>query len=98
MEEAARLLGERQGARGAAEQQRAQRLLELAQPEQEAPPESRRAESGDGTSMGERVEVPGEHRDERAAQFRERVARGLQGHVPPELREALRRYAEGLVR
>jgi hypothetical protein len=98
MDEAARLLAERQGARGAEQQEQAQRLLEQAVPDEAPNDAGERGQAGDGDRMAQDVEVPGEHRDARAARFRERVASGLRTTVPPPLREALRRYAEGLVR
>ena len=104
MGEASKLLGERKGPHGLARQRDAQQLLEMSEPETEStgerpsPAESSGADSADGTKLAQDVDVPGEHRDKRAEDFRKRVTSGLRGPIPPHLREALRRYVEGLLR
>jgi hypothetical protein len=98
MERAARSLGRADGAEGLAHQREAQRLLEMAQPEAEPACERCGERPGAGRSFAQDAEVPGERTDESAAEFRRRVAEGLAGGMPPHLRDAVRRYAEGLVR
>ena len=97
MEGAAQKLEQRDGPKGLEAQKHAQRLLEMSQPEQEQPPPSKRRH-GDEDKIAQDAEVPGEKRDEHADRFRKRVTDGLQGDVPPHLRDALRRYTEGLLR
>jgi hypothetical protein len=69
----------------------------MAQPESDEPGAEQEAEEGNDGRMAQDVGVPGEHRDPRARAFRQRVTDGLRGNVPPHLRDALRRYAEGLL-
>jgi hypothetical protein len=98
MDRASRELGQRRGRSGLERQREAQQLLEMSEPEPETAPDSRGAPGNDGTRMAQDVAVPGAHRDERADEFRKRVTDGLRGTVPPHLRDALRRYTEGLLR
>ena len=44
------------------------------------------------------AEAPEESRDERADAFRKRVTDGLGKDAPPHLKEALKKYTEGLLR
>ncbi len=97
MEQAGRRLEQSKGAEALDKQREAQRLLEMSQPEREPEPESGR-DSGDGPQFARDAEVPAESRDARADAFRKRVTQGLGRDVPPHLREALRRYTEGLLR
>ena len=78
-------------------QREAQRLLEMAQPEREDEP-SPKDRHGDGNEFARDADVPPEARDERADAFRRRVTEGLGKDAPPHLREALKRYTEGLLR
>jgi hypothetical protein len=96
MDRAARSLERGRGHKGQAEQREAQRLLEMAQPEQEQEPS--KSNDGDGKDFARDADVPPENRDERADAFRKRVTEGLGRKAPPHLREALRRYTEGLLR
>lgn len=98
MDAAAQRLGRKDGPGGLEQQREAQRLLEMAQPESEQADGSEGDESGDGSRLDQEVDVPGARRNERADEFRKRVTDGLRGQVPPQLRDALRRYAEGLLR
>lgn len=104
LEEAARAMeeaaGQLEGARGekAQDKQReAQRLLEMAQPERDDEP-SDTEQHGEGDEFARDADVPGENRDERADAFRKRVTDGLGKDVPPHLRDAIKRYTEGLLR
>jgi hypothetical protein len=99
MERASQQLKSGDGHRGRRTQRDAQRLLEMAQPDSD-PSGARQSDAppGDGKQMAKDAEVPGEGRDARADDFRRRVTEGLKGKAPPHLREALRRYTEGLLR
>jgi hypothetical protein len=97
MEEAAKRLERGKGNAALDKQRQAQRLLEMAQPESEQEPSPNETE-GDGRDFARDADVPGEGRDERADAFRRRVTDGLGRDAPPHLREALKRYTEGLLR
>jgi hypothetical protein len=97
MDEAARELGQGEGARAQNKQQEAQRLLEMSQPERDGDGGKSRRE-GDGKDFARDADVPPEARDKRAEDFRRRVTEGLGKDAPPHLREAIRRYTEGLLR
>ncbi|HZO12340.1 MAG TPA: DUF4175 domain-containing protein, partial [Polyangiaceae bacterium] len=97
MERAGRELGGGDGPKGQETQREAQRLLEMSQPE--SPQNEReREEQGDGRDFARDADVPPEARDESADAFRKRVTEGLGRKAPPHLRDALRRYTEGLLR
>ena len=97
MDQASRQLEQSKGSEGLDKQREAQRLLEMAQPESEPESDSGNRD-GDGRDFARDAEVPGQARDARADDFRNRVTQGLGRDVPPHLREALRRYTEGLLR
>lgn len=96
MESAAKQLEEGKGNKASEAQREAQRLLEMSQPESER--EGKKSEPGDGDDFARDAEVPEHVRDERADAFRKRVTRGLGKHAPPHLRDALKKYTEGLLR
>jgi len=96
MDDAARKLEGHQGSKGLEMQREAQRLLEMSQPDSEQ--ESKEGGSSDGGhNLAQDADVPGEGRDESADAFRKRVTKGLGRKAPSHLREALRRYTEGLL-
>ena len=97
MEDAGKELGEHRGSKGLERQRQAQRLLEMAQPESEQEGE-RRGRPQDGPQLAQNAEVPEEHQDEGASRFKKRVTDGLGKKTPQRLREAVRRYTEGLLR
>ncbi len=98
MESAAKEFEARRGGKGLDAQRQAQRLLEMAQPEKEQQDGSRGGESGDGKEMAQDADVPTENKDDTAARFRRRVTEGLGRKAPGHLRDAVRRYTEGLLR
>lgn len=98
MERAAKKLGQRQGAEGQKAQREAQRMLEMAQPESDTEGPQDSPEGADGRDFARDANVPPEARDKRAEDFRQRVTDGLGREAPPHLKEALRRYTEGLLR
>ncbi|MCC6522971.1 MAG: DUF4175 family protein [Polyangiaceae bacterium] len=100
MDQAAEELEQGRGAEGTERQREAQRMLESMMPDDrdggEHPKDG--AEDADDGPVGGHVPVPGKGKSEDADAFRKRVLDGLSGPVSPGLRDALRRYAEGLLR
>lgn len=99
MARASRSLGEGKGEEGLSHQRKAQRLLEMArgeQPEEGEKPSGR--EGGDGKELAKNAEVPGKDQHKGPEAFRRRVLDGLGGSADPALKEAVRRYAEGLLK
>lgn len=92
---AAKSLGRKRGSEALEQQRLAQRLLEMSQPEGDPNPGNN---DGDGKDFSRRADVPDEQRNAAADRFRERVTKGLNRQVPPHLKDALRRYAKGLLR
>ena len=97
MERAARRLEAADGHEGLARQREAQRLLEMSQPETERDP-VHEGEPGEGGDFAKDATVPKDTGDDSADAFRKRVTEGLGRKPPPHLREAVRRYTEGLLR
>jgi hypothetical protein len=99
MEDAAKQLERHEGSKGLEGQRQAQRLLEMAQPESEQEGDHGGSKEGkDGREMAKDADVPEERKDELAERFRKRVTTGLGKKTPPHLRDAVRRYTEGLLR
>lgn len=92
---AAKALKGKRGSEGLEKQRQAQRLLEMSQPEGDPNPGNN---DGDGKDFSQGANVPDQKRNAAADRFRERVTKGLNRRVPPHLKGALRRYAEGLLR
>ncbi|EYF06227.1 DUF4175 family protein [Chondromyces apiculatus] len=98
MREAEQALREGDGERGLQRQREAQRLLEMSQePQDESQSEAQR-ESSDGKRMAKDADVPGKDKHQAPEEFRKRVLEGLGKPSDPRLREAVRRYAEGLLK
>ncbi|MBK8255067.1 MAG: DUF4175 family protein [Polyangiaceae bacterium] len=101
MREAQRALQEGDGEKGKKQQETAQRALEMAQNRKDD-------ESGDrshGTDedprnkpIGGKADIPGKDKYKGPEAFRKRVMDGLSGPVDPALKEAVKRYAEGLLK
>jgi hypothetical protein len=105
MQEAAKALEKGDGITGAEQQQNAQRLLELArngddddENDQRSSSRSRRDRPGDGKEMDKRGKVPGKEEHKGPDAFRKRVLEGLSGSSDPLLKDAVKRYTEGLLR
>lgn len=113
MREAQRALGDAQGERGLERQRSAQRLLEMARDDgeqgsegedrDEAPPsDARHARRGESEStdadFASKLPIPDAKEHKGPEAFRRRVLEGLGGSNDPRLREAIKRYAEGLLR
>ncbi|MBW2458477.1 MAG: DUF4175 family protein, partial [Deltaproteobacteria bacterium] len=97
MGKAARHLEGARGHEALEQQQEAQRLLEMSQPESERETDQDAA-PGEGGDFAKDADIPKKSRDASADAFRKRVTEGLGRKAPPHLREALRRYTEGLLR
>ena len=111
MRDAARALRGADTQRGVEKQRDAQRLLETAREAQSArddaaderadptDAEDRANEDGDGRELARgHVDIPGADTFKGPEDFRRRVVDGLSGAPDPRLRDAIRRYAEGLLR
>jgi hypothetical protein len=100
MRDAEKALQEGDGDRGTRHQKEAQRLLEMARDQQREPDESEGegTRDGDGTHPAKRTEIPDKNKHKGPEDFRRRVVEGLGGSADPLLREAVKRYAEGLLK
>ena len=98
MRDAEQALREGDGERGLERQREAQRLLEMAQEPQDNGQEDGRSQDGDNREMAKDAEVPGKDKHKGPEEFRRRVMEGLGKSSDPRLREAVRRYAEGLLK
>jgi len=99
MREAERSLEKGEGEDGLELQKKAHRLLEMARGERDEDSgegQEQGKRDGDGKSLAQETEVPKDRRDG-PEEFRRRVLEGLGGDADPRLREAIRRYAEGLL-
>jgi len=99
MREAQRALNEGDGEKGKKQQETAQRALEMAQGRKdedgERSPNSE--EDPEGKPAG-KADIPGKEKFKGPEAFRKRVMEGLSGPIDPALREAVKRYAEGLLK
>ncbi|WP_437622530.1 DUF4175 family protein [Sorangium sp. So ce1151] len=96
MREAQRSLSEGDGEQGSERQRDAQRLLEMSRSEDQG-------QEGDGDQEGDRdmarkADIPDKDKHKGPEEFRRRVLEGLGGTSEPRLREAVKRYAEGLLK
>ncbi|WP_437484628.1 DUF4175 family protein [Sorangium sp. So ce1014] len=96
MRDAQRALSEGDGEQGNERQRDAQRLLEMSRSEDQG-------QEGDAESEGERnmarkADIPDKDKHKGPEEFRRRVLDGLGGASDPRLREAVKRYAEGLLK
>lgn len=96
MRDAQKSLEQGEGDRGLERQRDAQRLLEMARGEDSGQDES--GEAADGRGFANDAEVPSKDRHKGPEEFRRRVMEGLGGSADPRLKEAVRRYAEGLLK
>jgi hypothetical protein len=99
MRDAQRALGQGESEAGLRRQRDAQRLLEMARGERDNesdPQEGSR--DGDSRRAVGKAEVPDSKKHKGPDEFRKRVLRGLGGSSDPLLREAVKRYAEGLLK
>jgi Domain of unknown function (DUF4175) len=102
MQEAAKALEQGDGIKGGEHQQNAQRLLEMARNgENDGDSEGGRLPRdmfGDGKEMAKKAKVPGKEEHKGPDAFRKRVLKGLSGSSDPLLKDAVKRYTEGLLR
>lgn len=99
MRQAERALEKGDGEDGIELQKKAHRLLEMARGERDEDSgegQEQGKREGEGKSIAQETDVPKE-RKEGPEEFRRRVLDGLGGDADPRLREAVRRYAEGLL-
>ncbi|MFO0547963.1 MAG: hypothetical protein U0271_06225 [Polyangiaceae bacterium] len=97
MRDAERLLRERKFDEAREKQEEAQRLLEMAR-DDDAPPPNDPREDGDGTVQSGPTAVPGEDAHKNPDEFRRRVLEGLAKPGEARLHDAIKRYAEGLLK
>jgi hypothetical protein len=98
MREAEHALEQGDGDKGLRKQREAQRFLEMAQGEAEEGGEHRGARDGEGKRPTGKADVPGKDKHNGPDEFRKRVLEGLGKSSDPLLRDAVKRYAEGLLK
>lgn len=104
MRDAERALQQGDGEAGLEHQQNAQRLLEMARGERKENNDDgdgdsqSNGESAESKSLAKKAEIPGKEGHKGPDAFRKRVLQGLGGSSDPLLKEAVKRYAEGLLR
>jgi hypothetical protein len=99
MKSAERALQEGDGEGALRHQRDAQRLLEMAQGENgEEGREPQDREGEDGSPYAKKADIPDKDRHKGPEDFRRRVLEGLGSASDPLLREAVKRYAEGLLK
>jgi uncharacterized membrane protein YgcG len=97
MRDAEKALDEGDGERGLRHQRDAQRLLEMTR-DQHAEERDRESDSEGQKDPAGKADIPGKGNGKTANDFRRRVLEGLSGSSDPVLREAVKRYAEGLLK
>lgn len=98
MRDAEKALQEGDGDRGSRHQQEAQRLLEMARDQQSEDGESEGSRENGNKQPAKKTEIPDKNKHRSPEDFRRRVIEGLGGSSDPLLREAVKRYAEGLLK
>lgn len=101
MKEAEKALEQGDGVKGSEHQKNAQRLLEMARNgDEDGDSEGRLPKDmfGDGKKVNGRADVPGKGEHKGPDAFRKRVLKGLSGSNDPLLKDAVKRYTEGLLR
>ena len=100
MREAQKALEEGDSERGREKQEEAQRLLEMAKGDDDEPkdPKDEKGGDGDGPNIDQETSVPGAEDHKNPDEFRKRVLDGLGRSSDARLKEAVRRYAEGLLK
>jgi hypothetical protein len=99
MRDAGRQMGQGDGQEASKKQRDAQRLLEMARGEQEQGEGNEgNPRTSDGKNPHGKADVPGKDKHKGPEEFRKRVLQGLGGSQDPLLREAVKRYAEGLLK
>ncbi len=99
MREAEQKLGEGKGAEGLEKQREAQRLLEMALGEQDEKEEGEDSPTGkEGPPSRAHADIPDKDKYKGPLAFRKRVMEGLAAPSEGHLKDAVKRYAEGLLR
>ncbi|HTJ84445.1 MAG TPA: DUF4175 family protein [Polyangiaceae bacterium] len=101
MRDAEKALKEGDSDKGREKQEEAQRLLEMAKgedDEQDGKGKQKGRDDGDGQEFDQDTEVPGADQHKSPDEFRKRVLDGLGKPSDARLREAVKRYAEGLLK
>lgn len=101
MREAQKALQEGDGEKGKKQQEIAQRALEMAQNKKDEDGGERPAgdhEDPRNKPRGGKADIPGKDKFKGPEAFRKRVMDGLSGPTDPALKEAVKRYAEGLLK
>ncbi|HVY48858.1 MAG TPA: DUF4175 domain-containing protein, partial [Minicystis sp.] len=99
MKDAEQALRQGDGQGGLDREREAQRLLEMAQNDatQDKEPQQPSEHEGGKNPVG-KADVPGKDKHKGPEDFRKRVVEGLSGASDPALRDAVKRYAEGLLK
>jgi hypothetical protein len=100
MREAQKALEEGDAERGREKQEEAQRLLEMAKGDDDDQKDAKDGKDGDGDgpNIDQDTAVPGAEEHKNPDEFRKRVLDGLGKSSDARLKEAVRRYAEGLLK
>ena len=100
MRDAQKSLQDGDGEKGKKHQDTAQRALEMAQgnKDQDGNQPKGEKENPDTRSASGKADIPGKDKYKGPEAFRKRVMDGLSGPVDPALKEAVKRYAEGLLK
>jgi hypothetical protein len=99
MREAEKALREGNGEKGLKLQWDAQRFLDMARGERDDRQDREsKSDRDDGKDLNGKTEIPGKDAHKGPEEFRKRVLKGLGGSSDPLLREAVKRYAEGLLK
>lgn len=100
MKEAAKALEEGDADTGREKQKEAQRYLEMAREDEEPNDGNKGGPDGDSddSEFSQDAEVPDKDKHQGPEEFRRRVVEGLGKPGDPRLKEAVRRYAEGLLK
>src|SRR5262249_55408676 len=98
MRDAQRSLGQGEGENGLRRQSDAQRLLEMARGDRDETDRDESHGEPEGKQPKGKAEIPGKDKHKGPDEFRKRVIQGLGGSSDPLLREAVKRYAEGLLK
>jgi hypothetical protein len=96
MRVARRALEDGDGERALAQQREAQRRLEMARGERDEAEDRREGNEG-GRAEG-KTDIPGADQHHGPDELRQRIMKGLGRSIDPRLREAVKRYAEGLLK
>ncbi|AUX48954.1 hypothetical protein SOCE26_104990 [Sorangium cellulosum] len=97
MREAQRALAQGDGEQGNERQRDAQRLLEMSRSDDQSQDSDAEPEGGE-RDMAKKADIPDKDKHKGPEEFRRRVLEGLGGASEPRLREAVKRYAEGLLK